>query len=233
LLKAAGHNVGRTIHEKLLDEATSAVDAFASALDTAITKTRLQQYEALSAVFRLFMSLREWPEAQADFYSMHGIVADPRAKYPAQPIVRFITSSTSKNVRVKASFWSGAIAWAERNKIRPDEFVTFIESFEGGIDGAYRAELAAQKGKPDRFATLQRLIEAATAFEKQNPVSILPHLPVMKNAERGKYLLIAEVDDNGNTSIIARLDRSYESVESMYDDHVTSWYRNTKARSRE
>lgn len=230
---AKGHNVGRTVHTKLLVDAANAVTAFSSALEQAISRTRIKQYEALAAIYRLYVTLRDWPEAYADFYAQNGINPDSRSKYPAQPIVRFVTHSATRDVRVKASFWSGAIAWAERQQIKPDDFIEFIKSCQGGIDGAYRAESAARKGKDERSAALTRLIEATDAFISANPAAAIPSLPLMKNLESGKYLLIAEVDDEGNIAILARLDRSFENVESTFDEHVTNWYARSKGTSDE
>lgn len=221
---SSGHNVGREIHQSLLESASDAVEAFAQALDQAVTKTRPKQYKALAAIYRLYMTLSEWPEALEDFYAMNGIRADPRSRYQAQPIIKLITSAKTRDVRVKASFWSGAIAWAERNGVAPDAFEAFISACEGGVDGAYRAELAARNGKDDREAEARRLIAAKNAYETENAPARIHELPLLRNAEPGKYLLVAEIDDEGNLSILAKLDRSFEYVESTYDDHIIDWF---------
>lgn len=218
-----GHNRIAPLNP-LLDDARAEVAALQTQLAEAIAGTRAQQMAALSAVYRLYLGLREMPDDGAAFYAEHEIVPNPRAKYAAQPVVRHLTANGDRDLRVRTSFWSGAIAWAMRNEVQADEFEAFIESTEGGIDGAYRLELQARQGKTERGEQARLLADATRSFALAFPPEALPATRWLKNAEAGKHILIVEIDDDGSAKIVARVERSLDDAEKMFDEQVLAWH---------
>lgn len=217
-----GHNRIAPLNP-LLDDARAEVAALMTQLAEAIEGTRKQQMAALGAVYRLYLGLREMPDGGAAFYAEHGIVPNPRAKYPAQPLVRHLTANGDRDLRVRTSFWSGAIAWAERNGVQADEFQGFIESTEGGIDGAYRLELKTRQGKVERGERARRLSAALSSYRETFEPEPFRSEQYLEQASPGKHLVIIEVDEEGSASVVGRLDRDPDRVEQDFDEHVLRW----------
>lgn len=217
-----GHNRKAEL-QSLLERAKTEVFTFGDQLAVAIEGTRAQQLSALGSIYRFYVAVSRMSDGGVEFLSERGITPNPRAKYAAQPLVRHLTSGADRDLRVKASFWAGAIAWADRNGVGPEDFQAFIENCEGGIDGAYRMEVAARKGKVERGRVIDRLLEAIKAYRDSEPPEMIPQISHLKGAPAGKHLVIVEVDEGGSASIVALLRRSPDQVERTFDDHVLAW----------
>lgn len=233
-----GHNAELNRLMSLFETARSEVDQFESNLVAAIAGTRHQQLRALSSIYRLHIELGGNPELRkrfADNTGMDDYLRTPgrRPKYPAHAVVRVCVmnpeQTRDRDFQRKVSVWSGAIAWAERNDVPPDQFEGFIENTEGGIEGAYRLEVHAEASKPDREANARVLFEALRRYQSHNQPERLGPLQTLRDATPGKHLLVVEVQDDGSADVLGRLDRDPGRVEALFDEHVLRWNRNSEA----
>jgi hypothetical protein len=222
----------------LFETAKSEVDQFESDLVAAIAGTREQQLRALSTIYRLHVELGADPELRKRFAENTGMneylqTPGRRPKYPAHAVVRICAMNPERtrdrDFQRKVSVWSGAIAWAERNDVAPDQFETFIGNTENGIEGAYRLEARIETSKSEREAAAFELAEALQRYWSYNQPEPLGQLRALADVPPGKHLLVVEVDDDGDAGVVARLDSDAGWLEAVFDDHVRHWFIQSKA----
>ena len=212
--------------ERLIEDALIRIATCDRKLFSAGQTTHASQREALAALYACHCWFEAHPELRDEYFKVKNIKVHGRAKYAAQPLIRFLVGSDERKseIRKKVSAWSGALSWAERNKISPSEFVGFIQGTAGGIDGAYRLELEARRSKIDRQRRVIQLRQAKEAYQACHEPARLPRMPYTDRLEAGLHLLVVDVANDGSAHALGRLDRNTLKVEALFDEHVLTWF---------
>lgn len=202
----------------LFDHAVGDIDA----LRKAIRQTGPLSLTALVSVYRIHVALQNDVVSREDFLGKLGVKQDPRAKYPAQPLIRHLVTKAAPELRSMTSHWAGAIAWAERNNVDPENFEDFIKGIDGGIRGAYAAEVKATRSPNERKKRADRINRAKTVYFKTvDPVAVLS-MSCFQNIGSGMHLAFVKVEKDGSIKLVDRWDKDVSWVESAFDRHVVS-----------
>ncbi len=204
-----------------LDSLIEAASKMVSNLNWRVKKLGPQTRQTLQSIYQLHVALEEDPIAGADFFRRNDIEADPRTKYPAQPIIRHLVAKGDPALKAISSHWAGAIAWAKRNDISPDDFVGFIKRTEGGIRGAYDAEVKASLSLPERIKQVDAIEQLKTIYRKRHAPVDIPSSHFLKHADPGMHLAFVKKNPDGTQSMIGILDKDVPWVETAFDKHVS------------
>ena len=210
--------------DRLFCLAQSRINQYAGDIEQALVGLKGQQLDALVSIYELYLALLADPAEQDRLYQEHGIVADNRVRYPAQPLVKHLVKASFHQTHVKnrVTNWSAVIEAAVSSGISVEGFLSFIDE-SGGIDAIYRGMVKKSEGKQSMLEHARRLLHAKAAYSGQFPPAPMSSNEFTKGLSQGEHILIVSCDHEGNSEIVARVDTDTGRAGQMFDKQVLAW----------
>lgn len=203
---SAVHSEPRPVLAALLSAAREGA-ATAIAADT---RSRAALYRALGLAYGFARAAEEDPDAYRALLDEAGLKTQARA--PMTPAVKLVFGAGYDKTRVTE--FAAALSHARRNGITADGFAAFLDTIEGGIKGAVRAERHHRRNS-DRQSSVAEA--DARVARKLRSTPSLAHVPVPVGAGVGTagtgdaagdgefVLLLARADGEGALDVVAAL----------------------------
>jgi hypothetical protein len=193
-----GHNQPRpnVFRKDVVDKATEAIAAYSHVIDGAYAHASPLLNRALACTYAAAIELLKDPHWLADFIGDKRSGPESANRYV--PIVRKLWRNvlTRDTVRRHAC----CLAMAGDQKIKSDEFATWLTAYKGGIKQIAK-EWSNLQRKPEASVPRARdqKAQVASLLSKFTPV---PLPAEVGERQPGRYLAVIEVTPDGQTSLI-------------------------------
>ena len=188
-----GPNVFR---KDFIDKATKAIAEYSNVIDGAYANANPVLNRALACTYAAAIALLKDPQWLADFVG--GKRRGPKSANQYVPIVRKFWGNvlTRDTVRRHAC----CLAMADDQKIKPDEFVSWLTAYKGGLKQISNAWSKRQR-KPEASVprARDRKAQVDSLLSRFAPV---PLPAEVGERQPGRYLAVIEVTPDGQTSLV-------------------------------
>jgi hypothetical protein len=177
---------------KLVRQAEQAIAEYSTGLAEAYTEAEPLLHRALQATYAAALDLMKHPDLMATFLDDRR--SGPPSRNPFKPIVRKLWKGAPTRDTIHR--YSGAMAWAQREKIKP---VEFIERIRTETIKSAAANWARYEKTPDEQTTA-KIEQKAKATEALNRLESIP-LPDGLGLSAGSYMVVVRVSTEGKADL--------------------------------
>jgi hypothetical protein len=194
-----GHNQpGPNVFRKdVVDKATEAIAAYSNVIDGAYADANPVLNRALTCTYAAAIELLKYPARLVDFIGGRGRGPESANRYV--PIVRKLWRGVLARDTVRRH--ACCLAMADDQKIKPDEFATWLTGYKGGIKQISN-DWSKRQRKPEASVPRARVQKAQvdSLLSRFTPVA----LPAGVGAgyQAGRYLAVIDVTPEGQASVI-------------------------------
>jgi hypothetical protein len=193
-----GHNQpGPNVFRKdVIDKATKAIAEYSNVIDGAYANANSVFNRALACTYAAAIELLRDPHGMADFIGSRG--RGPKSANPFVPIVRSLWRGVLLRDTVRRH--ACCLAMANDQKIKPDEFVTWLTAYKGGIKQISN-EWSKRQRKPEASVPRARDQKAQvdSLLSRFAPVPLPAEMAAGYQA--GRYLAVIDVTSEGQASV--------------------------------